>query len=139
MGEVDPDPDPRIHLSVIVDPNPWIHIWKKWIRIRFQSGSGSGSEYLFFIKKFMSDKFKCLFLLPPFRKDISQIAKTFSFTFTLHSFGLFWCYPDSNQCFKLIRIREKKSSGSGPGFGSGARIELDPDPNQKRCFQVCRK
>ena len=32
------DPDPRIHLSVIVDPDPRIHIWKKWIRIRFQSG-----------------------------------------------------------------------------------------------------
>ena len=28
------DPDPRIHLSVIVDPDPRIHIWKKWIRIR---------------------------------------------------------------------------------------------------------
>ena len=105
--DVDPDPDPgihilekwiRIHLSVIVDPDPRIHIWKKWIRIRFQSGSGS--EYLFFIffiKKFMSDKLKCLFLLPPkFRKGISQITKTFSFTFTLHSF---WCYPDLNQCF----------------------------------------
>jgi len=36
LGKVDPDPDPRIHLSVIVDPdlNPRIHIWKKWIRIR---------------------------------------------------------------------------------------------------------
>ena len=52
---------------------------------------GSGSEYLsfiFFIKKFMSDKLQCLFLLPPkFRKGISQITKTFSFTFTLNSFG----------------------------------------------------
>ena len=79
------DPDPRIHLSVIVDPDPRIHIWKNWIRIRFRSGSGSGSEYLFlifFIKKFMSDKLKCLFLLlPKFRKGISQITKTFSFTF----------------------------------------------------------
>ena len=28
---MDPDPDPRIHLSVIVDPDPWIHILKKWI------------------------------------------------------------------------------------------------------------
>ena len=27
--DVDPDPDPRIHLSVIVDPDPRIHIWKK--------------------------------------------------------------------------------------------------------------
>ena len=58
----------RIHLSIIVDPNPdpRIHIWKKRIRIRFQSGFGS--EYLFFIffiKKFMSDKLKCLILLPP--------------------------------------------------------------------------
>ena len=36
----------------------------------------------------MSDKLQCLFLLPPkFRKGISQITKTFSFTFTLHSFG----------------------------------------------------
>ena len=34
----------------------------------------------------MSDKLNCLFLLPPkFRKGISQITKTFSFTFTLHS------------------------------------------------------
>ena len=41
LGKVDPDPDPRIHLSVIVDPDPRIHIWKKWIRIRFQGGSGS--------------------------------------------------------------------------------------------------
>ena len=46
------DPDPRIHLSVIVDPDPLIHFWKKWIRIRFQVDpdpvpSGSGSEYLF--------------------------------------------------------------------------------------------
>ena len=33
---MDPDPDPRIYLSVIVDPDPdpRIHIWKKWIRIR---------------------------------------------------------------------------------------------------------
>ena len=60
----DVDPDPRIHLSVIVDPDldPRIHILKKLIRIRFQSGSGSGSEYLFFIEKFMSDKLKCLFI-----------------------------------------------------------------------------
>ena len=53
-----------IHLSVIVDPDPRIRIWNKWIRIRVQSGSGSGSEYLFFIffiKKFMSDKLQCLF------------------------------------------------------------------------------
>ena len=28
------DPDPRIHLSIILDPDPRIHIWKKWIRIR---------------------------------------------------------------------------------------------------------
>ena len=36
----------------------------------------------------MSDKLNCLFLLPTkFRKGISQITKTFSFTFTLHSFG----------------------------------------------------
>ena len=48
------DPDPRIHLSGIVDPDPdpRIHPWKKWIRIRVPSGSGSGSEsgsgYLFF-------------------------------------------------------------------------------------------
>ena len=60
LGKV--DPDPRIHLSVIVDPDPdpWIHVWKKWIRF----GTGSGSEYLFFIffiKKFMSDKLQCLF------------------------------------------------------------------------------
>ena len=64
LEKVDPDPDPRIQLSIIVDPDPRNHIWKKWIRIRFQSGSGSGSEYLFFIffiKKFMSDKLQCLF------------------------------------------------------------------------------
>ena len=36
LGKVDPDPDPRIHLSVIVDPDPdaRIHIWKKLIRFR---------------------------------------------------------------------------------------------------------
>ena len=30
------DPDSRIHLSVIVDPDPdpQIHVWKKWIGIR---------------------------------------------------------------------------------------------------------
>ena len=62
--KVDPDPDPRIHLSVIVDPDPRIHVWKKLIRIRVQSGSGS--EYLFliffifFIKKFMSYKITIL-------------------------------------------------------------------------------
>ena len=27
---------PRIHISVIVDPDPRIHIWKKWIRIRIR-------------------------------------------------------------------------------------------------------
>ena len=34
LGKV--GPDPRIHLSVIVDPepDPRIHIWKKWIRIQ---------------------------------------------------------------------------------------------------------
>ena len=50
---------PRIHLSVIVDPDPRIHIWKKWIRVQ----SGSGTENLFFIF-FMSDKLQFLFLLP---------------------------------------------------------------------------
>ena len=40
------DPDPRIHLSDIEDPDHRIHLWKKWIRIRVQSESGS--EYLFF-------------------------------------------------------------------------------------------
>ena len=61
LGKV--DPDPRIHLSVIVDPDPRIHIWKvdpdplpKWIRIRFRV-----PFFIFFIKKFMSDKLKCLF------------------------------------------------------------------------------
>ena len=36
LVKVDPDPDPRIHLSIIVDPDPdpRIHILKKWIRIR---------------------------------------------------------------------------------------------------------
>ena len=54
-----------------VDPEPV----PKWIRIRVPI-------FIFFIKKFMSDKLKCLFLIPPkFRKGISQITKTFSFTF----------------------------------------------------------
>ena len=83
-----------IHLFVIVDSDPRIHIWKKWIRIWVQSGSGSEYQFsIFFIKKFMSDKLQYLFLLPPFRKGISQIKKK---TF---SFALFWCYPDPNQCF----------------------------------------
>ena len=72
--DVDPEPVPkihiwekwiRIHLSVIVDPDHRIHISKKWNRIRIRVQSGSGSEYLFFIffiNKFMSDKFKYLFL-----------------------------------------------------------------------------
>ena len=75
---------PRIHISVIVDPDPQIHSWKKWIRIRFNSGSGSEFFFVFFIKKFMSGKlrFLSLFLLPPkFRKGISQTTKTFSFTY----------------------------------------------------------
>ena len=72
--------------------------------------SGSGTEYLF-QKKFMSAKWQYLFLLPPkFRKGISQIAKVFNFTltlFTLHSFGLFLCYPDPirERKLKWIRIR----------------------------------
>ena len=48
------------HFDMDPDPDPGIHIWKKWIRFQ----SGSGSEYLFFIffiKKFMSD--------PPFRNS----------------------------------------------------------------------
>ena len=54
-----------------VDPEPV----PKWIRIRVPI-------FIFFIKKFMSDNLQCLFLLPPkFRKGISQITKTFSFTF----------------------------------------------------------
>ena len=68
----------------------------------------------------MSDKLQCLFLFPPkFRKGISQITKTFSFTFYS-----FWCYPDRNQYFlKWIRIREKKSKciriRSGDWSGTG--------------------
>ena len=41
----------------------------------------------------------------------------FNFTlFTLHSFGLFWCYPDLNHCFqdpgKEIEIDPTKCSGN---------------------------
>ena len=78
-GSGSSDPPFRIRIRIL------IHFFQKWIRIRFQSGSGSGFEYLFFIffkKKFMSDKLECLFILPPkFGKGISQITKTFSFTF----------------------------------------------------------
>ena len=74
------DPDPRIHLSVIVDPD--LHLEKvdpdpgpKWIRIRVPI-------FNIFHIFFMSDKLQYLFLLPSkFRKGISQITKTFSFTF----------------------------------------------------------
>ena len=125
-------------------------IFEKYLKQRFGSisfwhgsgskfgKSGSGSEYLFliflifFIKKFMSGKSQYLFLLPPkFRKGISQIKKKhLVLLFTLYSFGLFWCYPDPNQCFKWIRIREKKSkwircedwSGSGSGQMQWIRI-----------------
>ena len=89
LGKV--DMDPRIHLSVIVDPDPRIHICKKWIRIRFQSGSGSGSKvdpdsdpstyfsYFIFHKEIHVGQ---ITMLPPkFRKGISQITKTFGFTF----------------------------------------------------------
>ena len=76
----------------------------------------------------MSDKLQYLFLLPPkFRKGISQIKKHLVLLFTLYSFGLFWCYPDPNQCFlKWIRIGKRNRSGSG----SGAGIEVDPDPTK---------
>ena len=48
---------------------------EKWIRIRVPI-------FHIFHKELMSDKLKCLFLLPPkFRKGISQITKTFSFTY----------------------------------------------------------
>ena len=119
-------PDPRIHLSVILDPDPdpLIHIWTKWIRV--QRGSGFRLEYLFFIffiNKFMSDKLKYLFLLPPkFRKDISH--------FLLYIVLL---------CFGDIRIQINAFlSGSGSrtwkrnrsGSGSGAGFEVDPDPKR---------
>ena len=80
------------HFDVDSDPDPEIHIWEKWIRILDppfrDSGSGSSDPHLEKVdpdpvpKKFMSDKLKCLFLLPPkFRKGISHITKTFSFTY----------------------------------------------------------
>ena len=177
LGFLNVDPDPRIHLSVIVDPDPvrrqnemdpkrWrkvilsTFLWRTfknpgqqrnkdrtcidkrkiehvnlWAVQHWSRRCGSGYEYLFFIffiKKFMLDKLKCLFLLPPkFRKGISQITETFSFTFYSKKF---WCYPDPNQCFlKWIRIqirfRGKKSkwiqiriwirSGDWDGSGSG--------------------
>ena len=65
LGKV--DPDPRIHLYVIVDPAPHLEIvdsdpGPKLIRIR-------APIFNIFIKKFMSDKLQYLFLLPPkFRK-----------------------------------------------------------------------
>ena len=143
MGIV--DLDPRIHLSVITDPDPVprIHIWKKWIQIRVQSGSES--EYLLkfmtfvIIKKFMYDKLIYLFLLPPkFRKSISQITKTLSFTFCSTQFWLVLILPGSNKCFlKCIRIliRAKKSkwiriqsgdlSGSRSGQNAWIRIRND--------------
>ena len=109
--DMNPDPDPRIHLFLIMDPDPRIHVWKKWIRIRVQGGSGS--EYLFliffifFIKKFMSDKLQYLFLLPPkFRKGISQI-KNIWFYFLLYIVLV---------CFGATRIQINASlSGSESG------------------------
>ena len=95
----------------------------------------------------MSDKLQCLFLLPPkFRKGISQITKTFSFTFTLHSatrilINALLSDPDPDpdprkeievdsdpdldpeRGLKWIQIRIRPNAvvpgGSGSGFGSG--------------------
>ena len=104
------DLDPRIHLFKIVDPD----LDLKWIRIWIQSGSGF--EYLFFI--FFIKKLQCLFLLPPkFRKGISQITKTFSFTFTLHSFGA-----------TRILINALLSDPD-PDPDLRKEIEVDPDPD----------
>ena len=66
----------------------------------------------------MSDKLQCLFLLPPkFRKGISQITKTFSFTFTLHSFGA-----------TRILINALLSDPD-PDPDPRKEIEVDPDPD----------
>ena len=64
----------------------------------------------------MSDKLQCLFLLPPkFRKGISQITKTFSFTFTLHS---------------ATRILiNALLSDPDPDPDLRKEIEVDPDPD----------
>ena len=59
LEKMDPDLGPKVHLI----PKTYLSIFH------------------IFIKKFMSDKLQYLFLLPPkFRKGISQITKTFSFT-----------------------------------------------------------
>ena len=88
------------------DPDPGIRIWKKWIRILGstfgKSGSGSSDPHLekvdpdpvpkrirlrvpishIFHKEIHIGQITMLILLPPkFRKGISQITKTFSFTF----------------------------------------------------------
>ena len=71
------DPDPRIHISVIVDPDPRIKIWKKWIRIRVPIDIDD-----ICYRNSCRTNYNTFFLLPPkFRKSISQITKTFSFTF----------------------------------------------------------
>ena len=66
----------------------------------------------------MSDKLQCLFLLPPkFRNGISQITKTFTFTFTLHSFGA-----------TRILINALLSDPD-PDPDLRKEIEVDPDPD----------
>ena len=87
LEKVDPDPVPKqIRIRIRV---PIFHIFQKQIHV---------------------GQITMLILLPPkFRKGISQITKTFSFTFYSKQF---WCYPDPNQCFLKwirIRIRGKKS------------------------------
>ena len=75
----------------------------------------------------MSDKLQCLFLLPPkFRKGISQITKTFSFTFTLHSFGA-----------TRILINALLSDPD-PDPDPRKEMEVDPDLDPKRGLKWIR-
>ena len=73
----------------------------------------------------MSDKLKCLFLLPPkFRKGISQITKTFSLLITLNSFGAIRIQFNAFLSGFGSGSEERNRSGSG----SEERIKVDPDP-----------
>ena len=67
------------------------------------------SVLIFFSLRNSCRKNEYTFLPPKLRKGISLIAKAFNSTlFTLHSFGLFWCWLDPNQCV-LKGILERKS------------------------------
>jgi len=100
-------------------------------------GSRSGSEYLFFIfliKKFMSDKLKCLYfitwyLVPPnFEKAFLRYQKHLVLLITLNSFGASLIQINAFLSGSGSVSGSEERNRSGSGSESGAGIEVDPDP-----------